>query len=1131
MRQSPQKPENTDNEQLAIYNDFQTLVDQNQRLSDKRKRDIDIVIELMKFIRVNSEWIAYAVDNKNELAVYRQTGLNPERDQKLGVLRDFNGFGFHINGYQVGDGNKASQDFLERAQAFETIISQLNHIDDSEHKNRKIHEFAETFSHNDQVGCLEARINEPLKWGTQWLHGEHQTLQQCVQNWFSQSQNPTLEDAFQHFQDQLGLYVYDDNQQLIRLSEDHIRDYLQNILVLEDGSTNQYPTPIKQHTHYFLSQAQCRVNENGWIAISFDNERLANRFVNWSNGFAYRQQHFPGYDLNLGWDRIKVNRQGSQWQTWLTQQELLFLNTEFAESIPQHYSRAQSNWPHLWPSQTAHLSHTQQIANALNRAIQNRETHKLADLLQRLNTADEQIEVLSQNYQSSSTLSTYINSFFRTNNTPIIHKILRCLNDNTDDQLPFIHSLYESTLSYLLPKQNPQYTNVLMLMFCTFYPTTLQTLVSKLNDGALDQCIYQKAGWINATILHMILFSYEANIKTLIELLTGDQLDWLVTQQDNYGQSPLHLAAQRLDSSTFESLINKITPDIINQLLPQLMMAEQSQKERESRPSFHLMDEEIKYMTLFDIVATFQSPKTFEKLLDKCSESTIKSVLLNETDNYREIIVPSNRLMHLIDWQATPQVLKLMELLDYQDLIKTIKLKQLNINEGLRECPFIYIEKFFNAYIETNRTIQLPIDIFNKIENNFYPLINEQKIISRIVLFRRFDLFNKLIQITNLNDLADQMNNLLSHRNELMSPLAEYILDNSTKSEDNSEKPFLSLLNNLTKDHQQTIAQKLCNSGKNIPELYHKWLEKTLIEKNLLDDNERYWLFGKPRVKLTHCRSTMFSRVKTQYQKSCQSPTTDNEQTAINKLKNGKALVKVVDSRGNDYWQNFLEQFIDPVNNRPELRSKAYYGPYKWVAKENMVVTTNPYKRNKPTYTATKKQAVTWIGSHCQTQLFGQHRPTRVVVGISFDSSKLAEQNFKRLAIEDKGTVCRRWHGNLRSVIDYRQFNQSTESQSIHEFKERLEASGPQINECLVKLTTEAMTAIVIGSDTTQARQIAIERQQSVKETLGIDLPIIFYNPYKAEVRPYTQAEQLSDGLLEQNQNRSSLTMNQSSGL
>lgn len=202
-------------------------------------------------------------------------------------------------------------------------------------------------------------------------------------------------------------------------------------------------------------------------------------------------------------------------------------------------------------------------------------------------------------------------------------------------------------------------------------------------------------------------------------------------------------------------------------------------------------------------------------------------------------------------------------------------------------------------------------------------------------------------------------------------------------------------------------------------------------------------------------------------------------------------MIKVTD------WDDFLFQLKHP-EFRPELR-EGRVGGYKYVHGKDEFVTTREGKRRKLPRDKTKKSSCTWFSPKLNVWPFGfHHDDDRDLVGLLFDR-RLCE--VKAMFKSDVGTVAHQWRGTQKDVRLYarsiraRLFTISEEDR----FRKVIEEEFHLTNELLAKYRKEALTAVVIAKATPTALALARLYRDGIKRELGLELPIVRYDPvYKS---------------------------------
>ncbi|TLY47217.1 MAG: hypothetical protein E6K54_06220 [Gammaproteobacteria bacterium] len=157
---------------LKVLNNFSDFVNKmpiSVSESAQFKKDAIKVIESLKFIKINLEFIGYAVENKTDRSLYTYT-----TDRAKGLIRDFNGTGLHLNAYH----NKKDVQI-----AFETLIRQFENAILAMQAVNKLEMFARQLQYDRNTGCIEARVSKALLFAATSLsspaHPLDQLMAQC----------------------------------------------------------------------------------------------------------------------------------------------------------------------------------------------------------------------------------------------------------------------------------------------------------------------------------------------------------------------------------------------------------------------------------------------------------------------------------------------------------------------------------------------------------------------------------------------------------------------------------------------------------------------------------------------------------------------------------------------------------------------------------------------------------------------------------------------------------------------------------------------------------------------------------------------------------------------------------------
>jgi hypothetical protein len=132
---------------------FASKILQNDWFSEKTTKDALKIINNIKYIKLNLDYVLYCVENKNDLSIYRFPS-----DQRKGVLRDRDGTSFHINSYQ--NANQAKNDLSRFIADFEAAAHTLT--DDQVHPIVFL-QAIEALEWENEIGCIEKRTEKFLK--------------------------------------------------------------------------------------------------------------------------------------------------------------------------------------------------------------------------------------------------------------------------------------------------------------------------------------------------------------------------------------------------------------------------------------------------------------------------------------------------------------------------------------------------------------------------------------------------------------------------------------------------------------------------------------------------------------------------------------------------------------------------------------------------------------------------------------------------------------------------------------------------------------------------------------------------------------------------------------------------------
>lgn len=156
-------------EVLKVLNDFHHFVSNMQvpvTEPSKFKKDAIKLIESLKFIKINLEFIGYVVERKTNPDIYAC-----EHDFKMGVIRDFNGTSLHVNAYHNKE--EAQTAFANLVQQFENAIVAMQRLG-------RLEIFARQLQYDKNIGCVEARVSKALLFATACMSSPAHCLDQLM---------------------------------------------------------------------------------------------------------------------------------------------------------------------------------------------------------------------------------------------------------------------------------------------------------------------------------------------------------------------------------------------------------------------------------------------------------------------------------------------------------------------------------------------------------------------------------------------------------------------------------------------------------------------------------------------------------------------------------------------------------------------------------------------------------------------------------------------------------------------------------------------------------------------------------------------------------------------------------------
>ena len=224
----------------------------------------------------------------------------------------------------------------------------------------------------------------------------------------------------------------------------------------------------------------------------------------------------------------------------------------------------------------------------------------------------------------------------------------------------------------------------------------------------------------------------------------------------------------------------------------------------------------------------------------------------------------------------------------------------------------------------------------------------------------------------------------------------------------------------------------------------------------------------------------------------------------------GDAIIKVVRS---SRWKDFFDQISDYKHRPDDLRAKVDKTKitHKLVHLKNQIVAYvyhKPGEKEKKDPTHTKKMPGTAFSKQVTTSVFGEHDLTRELVAFVFDKKRVI---IKAMESQDIGTHARGWVGSEETVEKYFERHKEVNFTDYESFRRWVDENPTRLNELLVKVSRESLSAITIVTDTKESRALARKYKAELKDRCKLDLPIFFYDRALREMRPYSQREQADD--------------------
>lgn len=209
--------------QLQILNQFSNFIDDSD-LNSTTKENAHKVVDCLKFIKINLEFIGDAVENRGkDDSIY----TFPE-DKSKGVIRDFNNTAMHFNSY---NSKKLVQAGLKN------LVEQFEQAIEAMQEKGELDAFAKKLQFDGDVGCIEARTAAALSFAATRLSSVVHSLDDRMEEFYSLSQNENdpniiVNKAMEFFKPWMGQQAIWGNIEYV-ISSALIKRYLTEILVVD----------------------------------------------------------------------------------------------------------------------------------------------------------------------------------------------------------------------------------------------------------------------------------------------------------------------------------------------------------------------------------------------------------------------------------------------------------------------------------------------------------------------------------------------------------------------------------------------------------------------------------------------------------------------------------------------------------------------------------------------------------------------------------------------------------------------------------------------------------------------------------------------------------------------------------
>ena len=1048
----------------------------SEDFEDDIKQDALRVINCLKYIKANTSFIKFFIENRDAICRQHQSGnifydngdplLLSKEDRRHGVIRDKNGTSMHFNRYD--DPNLAASALIEHVTIFEDDASYMRSVG---HLNL----FVRCFEYDAEKGCIEARTSRSMDMAEMIRQNNGKVTLDILMH--SLSLTAGFNDEF--------LTAHEKRKVAHRFTEKYLSDtitkqaidsYLTDIMAIDFSEEDDSEEMLVDHAQYLSFKEKSTAIVLGrtgtMVHHYFASGSVADQFVNFVRSSL---RHVAGVR------RVKKILSSLGENTYylvrLSQLQYRMISGDDSEpllSITQYLAQKKSEAENEIKLKI--LGIRERIMNAPDIGCsEGMSTYDgkvlpscMRDIVKNIDEAIMQPSLLryQKAFDSSSALPSALFSREAAGNT-VLHRA--CFENQGEALDVIIPTLSREDLDkhFLLRNKNGE----------TFLYVLLdQGVTYKRLLAIVDQCsvpVYNKFLLIftngKESFLHLAAKKCKPDVfKILLQKASDDALSTLAPEKNHEKYSLLEVILDHQAESNIEIFIRRISARRLS-----IAMFN----------SLHLMQD----------IARNHSPRIIKVLFDCISDWPLQDLLLYNPFG-------QNALDVFVREQGWYEVLLLLNRLSDKNIIRAIE-------QGNRQY---ILRALFNIIHDYQGW-----DLFPEFRERLMLILNRSCFKESLVSFAVDRFINKgksLYQNSSWLMLLqpDEPSMWDLKRMTLASCIAK-TLEKSVLNirvllhDVSAQRREVSLLS-LSRFHSiemQPIQSLLLGNGES---LYLGSISENDLCQKIWEHGFASWLEYRSilaQYKMTCVHTVMLILYKLDAVLiGVGGAFPDNLIHITNMVhqisQSDNFLIKTIKPANLD---DFVRQLEGGYEYRPQLRSEDSKkdATHKFYHLQGKVGPYSTVKVLKP-ITATRKMAMTWVSKNLDTHLFQQQHRHRLLVGVGLDRSFC---EIKAMLFSDRGTYQRGWVGSLYAVSQYANKMAHINFTDIDEFIRAISEPDAGINEVLAKITREALQCVVIGRDTSEARKTACDYRQKIKDGLGIELPIIFYDPHLQSLIPF----------------------------